>query len=111
MIQLIPLTPTPNDQYFSTSLNIDGGILVLQHHLHFNEMAQYWTDDISDQQGNLLLSGIPFVTAANILEQFGYLLIGSAAIYNAGSVAAPPYPNAYDLGSDFNLIWGDTPTA
>jgi len=75
---------------------------------------------ITDQNGNLLLDSVPFVTGVapngsklnamqNLLNQFSYLDIGSAALLNASGIAADR-PNAFDLGTDFLLLWGDNPS-
>lgn len=110
--QILPLTPNPN-QTFLTSLNIDGGVGDQYIGLRYNETAQYWVMTLFDANGNIVLDSIPFITgeapAANILGQFAYLKLGSAFILNASAVAQPPYPNDEDLGSDYVLIWGDTP--
>jgi hypothetical protein len=110
MDQVIPLTTAPQ-QSFTVSLSVDDAILQLALDITFNEMAQYWTMDVTNAQGVLLLSAIPLVTgdwpAANLLAQYGYLAIGSAYIINA-SQAAIDYPDAISLGIDFFLVWSDT---
>ena len=112
MNQLVPLTNDPN-QNLVAPLSVDGLIQDMFLTLRFNEAAQYWVMTVSDVQGNLILDSVPFITgnapAGNILGQFAYLGIGSAYIINASAVAAPDFPNSVDLGSDFVLIWGDTP--
>lgn len=113
MNQLVPIGNSPN-QTLSTSLNIDGVVSNYQMTLRYNEVAGYWVMTVQDAAGNLILDSIPLITgnapAGNILGQFAYLGIGSAYILNAGGVPLPDYPNNIDLGSDFFLIWGDTPT-
>lgn len=108
------MSNSPN-QTLTTSLNVDGVVTDYQLTLRYNEVAGYWVMSVSDAAGNLILDSIPLVTgnapAGNILGQFAYLGIGSAYIINAGGVKFPEYPNNIDLGSDFVLIWGDTPTA
>jgi hypothetical protein len=54
-----------------------------------------------------MLTGV--YPAANMLAQHAYLAIGSAYLLNVGSSDAD-YPGANDLGSDFLLVWGDTPS-
>jgi hypothetical protein len=111
--QVVPLTSAPV-QTFTLSLNIDGGITVLQITLRFAYMAQYWWMTINDQNGNPLLDSLPCVTgdwpAANILSQHAYLNIGSAQLINASSYPLD-YPGISSLGSSFLLIWDDTPTS
>ena len=64
-------------------------------------------------QGTLLLDSLPMLTgvypAANMLAQYVYLAIGSAYLLNVGN-SDTDYPGANDLGSNFVLLWGDTPS-
>ena len=118
-VQIIPLDNSPN-QSWEVSVNVDGQPTPLGVILRFNEIAQYWVMTITDQNGNLLLDSVPFVTGVapdgsnlnaiqNLLNQFSYLDIGSAAVLNASGIAADR-PNAFDLGTDFLLLWGDNPS-
>jgi hypothetical protein len=75
-------------------------------------MAGYWLMTIFDSSGNLLIGSIPLITgiypSANLLAQQVYLAIGSAYILNLGNRSAD-YPGINNLGSDFVLLWDDTP--
>lgn len=106
--QIIPLTNNPNQQ-FQVSLSINGGVTRLTLSINYNEMAGYWTLGVTDVNGNSLLSSVPMITgvwpAANILEQYQYLQIGSAFIINLGN--PNDYPNADSLGNTFLLLWSD----
>jgi hypothetical protein len=112
MAQIIPLDNSPNQQ-FTATLNVDGSPLTLQFKIYYNEMAGYWMMDIADANGNPLLASRPLITgswpAANLLQQFAYLKIGSAYIINA-SGSAMDYPDKTNLGTDFVLLWDDTAT-
>lgn len=111
--QTLPLTNSPN-QSFTSTLQVDGSPLTLAFDFTYNEIALYWTMAVSDQSGVLLVEDIPLVTgndpACNILKQFAYLKIGSAYVINSSGVTSPDYPNNLNLGTDFILVWGDTPT-
>ncbi len=111
--QIIPLTNQPN-QSLSVSLNIDGAALSLRLNIRFNEMAGWWVMTVSDQFGNMIIDSLPMVTgdypAANILEQYAYLAIGSAFLINISQTPIDS-PNLSNLGSDFILLWADTPTS
>lgn len=111
MAQIVPLTNNPN-QTIQVTLNVDGQNLTLRLSLLYNSMAGYWLMDIADQNGNDIVVGIPLITgdypAANLLMQQRYLEIGSCYIINYGQVAAD-YPDATNLGTDFILLWDDTP--
>lgn len=114
MFQLIPLSPLPN-QKLVLSLNVDGKVEELFITLRYNEIAAYWVMTVEQPVNNVILDSIPLVTgeipAKNILSQFAYLGIGSAQVINASQVSSPNYPNDTDLGTDFVLVWGDTPSA
>ena len=111
MSQIVPLTSSPN-QSFSVNLQVDGQPLTLNLTIRWNEMAGYWVMSISDANGVLLIDSIPLITgwfpAANILAQWGYLKIGSAFVINEGT-SSSDYPGNSDLGTNFDLLWDDTP--
>lgn len=112
MQQTLPLTNNPN-QSFTATLEVDGSPLTLGFDINYNEIAGYWVMAISDQSGNLLVEGIPFITgddpACNILGQFAYLKIGSAFVLNVNGLPGEDFPSNVDLGTGFILVWGDTP--
>ena len=109
--QIVPLSPQPG-QAFSVSLTVDGKILPLQLRTRFNEIANYWVLTVLDRFSNLLVDSIPLVAsdypAANLLQQQVYLAIGSAYLGNVNGTTAE-FPGPTNLGTDFVLVWGDTP--
>lgn len=110
--QIVPLTSMPN-QSLSVQLTVDGLPLTLNLTLNYSYMSGHWAMTVYSAQGALLLDSVPMLTgvypAANMLAQHAYLAIGSAYLLNVGSSDAD-YPGANDLGSDFLLVWGDTPS-
>jgi hypothetical protein len=108
--QLIPLTTSPN-QTFQSTLAVDGKNITLELNLKYAEIAEYWIVKITNSDKVVLLDSVPLVPggypADNILEQYGYLGIGSAFIVKSSNVAAD-YPSDTTLGTDFLLVWGDT---
>jgi len=110
--QILPLDSSPN-QSLACVLNVDGKPLPLGFTFRYNEIADYWIMAIFSRTGVLLINSLPLVTgndpACNILGKFAYLGIGSAFVINVSGTLARNYPGASDLGSDFILIWGDTP--
>jgi hypothetical protein len=140
-LQVIPLSIAPN-QNLTAALVVDGIALSLNLSIGYNSMAGYWMMRIADANNNLLLDSVPMVTgswpAANLLEQFRYLNIGSAYVVNVSNISpiggggsgtgygqggygiggygggavglsGIDYPNDTNLGSAFALWWGDTP--
>jgi len=117
--QIIPLTDAPI-QSFAVQLAVDGGTLTLQLTVRYNEIAGCWVMTVSDASGNLLLDSVPMLTgawpAANLLEQFSYLAIGSAYVLNVSGAETVTEeldwpqlePGAQVWGKDFLLLWGDT---
>ena len=106
--QIIPLNVAPN-QSFSSQLTVNGSPLTLSFRLGYAEMAGYWQLAISDANDNPLIASVPLITgwspAANLLEQYQYLNIGSAYLLNTGN-AGVDYPGPTNLGL-FSLLWGD----
>lgn len=112
MAQIVPLTNNPN-QTIQVTLNVDGANLTLRLSFKYNSMTGYWTMDIADQNGNAFIVGIPLITgnwpAANLLMQQRYMKIGACYIVNFSQVSTD-YPDNTNLGTDFILLWDDTPT-
>lgn len=109
--QIIPLTSSPN-QSFTATLQVDGAALTIGFAIRWSEMAGYWVMSIFNSAGELLLDSIPLITGwypgGNILSQYAYLNIGSAFILNEG-MSGSDFPGRSDLGTNFVLLWGDTP--
>lgn len=109
--QIVPLSTSPNVAQ-TVTLDIDASPITLNLITRFSTMAGYWVLTILDQFNNLLLDSIPMITgsypAGNILGQYGYLEIGSAFVINQSGVAQD-YPDSTNLGTDFVLVWSDTP--
>ena len=112
MAQLLLLNTAPN-QALSATLTIDGAQLQFQLTLSYNPTG-FWVMGIADRYGNVILLGVPLLTgvwpAANILAPYAYLNIGSAFVISL-SGAATDYPNNTNLGSQFTLLWDDTPAS
>ena len=105
MICVIPMQAIPNHS-FSAVVPIDGGNTNLGFRLMYNELANYWIVDIS-KDDEVVLAGLPMIPAQNILEQFKYLGIGSAAIVPRSDVKEQ-WPSFETLSSDWYVVWGDT---
>jgi hypothetical protein len=103
--QVIPLDSSPN-QTWQTSVNINGTVVTFFCEANYNEIAEYWTISISDQNQNLLLSGQPMVAGLNLLRQYQYLGIGSLYLINVSGTDEDS-PSANDLGSNWQLVWSD----
>ena len=109
MAQILNLTNAPN-QSVQASLVVNGESLTLNLKVYYNRAGEFWVMDISDRDGNALVSSLPFVTgvwpAANILSPFAYLRIGSAFVINQ-SGGATDRPDDESLGTSFFLLWDD----
>jgi hypothetical protein len=111
MSQIVPLST--KNQTLEVSLNIDDSVITLALDIRFNRTANYWALKITNPiTGEILLDSIPLLTgsigAANILGQYRYLKIGSLYLIKTGNVS-DDYPTEENLGTDFLLLWGDTP--
>ena len=108
--QIIPL-PASANQTFAAQLVVDGNALTLNLAVSYSSVAGYWQMSVADVNNNLLVASVPLITgwypAANLLEQYTYLAIGSAALLNTGN-AIGDYPSQSNLGQ-FSLVWSDTP--
>lgn len=110
-LYVIPLTADPN-QTFRCVIPIDGDNKALRFFLSYNAVAKYWNMRISDDNNNTIVDSIPIITgeypAANILEPYSYLNIGSATVVPVGSMPPEKVPDDANLGTEFFLVWGNT---
>ena len=109
---IIPLTTEPN-QTFRCTIPIDGQNRRLAFGLRYNNIAEYWNLTVIDGVTNeTLIDSIPLqrgeFPAANLLEQYEYMKIGSAVIVHHGKLPPDADPNFSNLESEFYLVWGDT---
>ena len=107
----IPLTTEPN-QSFKITIPVNGKNLELKLIVRFNTIANYWVMTVIDVlSDDILIDSLPLLTgqypAANILEQYAYLEIGSAVIINTSTMDISDEPNDKNLGTDYILVWGD----
>jgi hypothetical protein len=64
-----------------------------------------WFLDIADSVGDPLVQGIPFVTGADLLAQYGYLGFGGS-LYVQTLLDNPQAPPTFtNLGTDCQLYW------
>jgi hypothetical protein len=108
--QIVTLSNSPRQQ-FPVNLTVNGEQLQLNLVIAYNEVSQYWVMSISDIDNNPLITDVPLLTgeypSANLLNQYQYMLIGSAYIFDVGSIIDDDYPNSQELGIQFVLVWGD----
>ncbi|MGO9474226.1 MAG: phage baseplate plug protein [Rhodomicrobium sp.] len=76
--------------------------------LHWCDSNQTWVLDIADANGDALVQGIPLVTGADLLAQYGYLGFGGALECQTDddSYAVPTYGN---LGQTSHLYFLTNP--
>lgn len=94
----IPLQPGP--QILSISL----ANVTYQLTVWWNNQCGSWMIDIDDINGNPVLTGIPMVAGADLLEQFGYLNFGGQLIAQTEN-APDAVPNFANLGQTGNLYF------
>jgi hypothetical protein len=109
--KILPLTPNAN-QSFTCTLPIDSKNISLAFTFTYNEFGGYWFMSVMDAKTKtMLLDAVPLVTgefpAADILGQYEYLNIGSAAIVPTSSLMTD-IPDFNNLGTEYVLLWGDT---
>lgn len=107
---IVPLTPGSN-QTLSCTLPVDSKNITMTFQFTYNAESGYWFMSVKDNTGALLLDAVPLLTgkhpAANILEPYQYLGIGSAYLVPTSN-GLTDLPNFENLGTDFVLVWSDT---
>ena len=109
---VIPLTTAPNQTYNCT-IPIDGKNRPLSFQLRYNDIAKYWNLTVIDALSKAtLIDALPVMVgeypAANLLEQFGYMNLGSAVVVKEGDLQEAENPDDTNLGTEYYLVWGDT---
>lgn len=63
--------------------------------IKWNPPAACWVADLSDENGNAIISGVALVTGADLLEQFGYLRFGGQLVVQTDhdTDAVPTFTN------------------
>lgn len=101
---IIPLDNLPN-QKLNVTIPINSKNTTLTLFIRYQSINKYWVMDII-KNNNTLVANIPLVCGINLLQQYGYLGIGSAYIINQGNNNID-IPDNTNLGTDFILAWGD----
>ena len=109
---IIPLTTEPNQQ-FNCTIPIDGKNRRLSFDLRYNSIAEYWSLTINDGVSmDILIDALPLMRgqfpAANLLEQYSYMKLGSLVVVHQGKLPDGVNPDDITLGTEFFLVWGDT---
>lgn len=90
----IPLTA--DNQAFATTIN--GTV----YHLSITWRGVYWVLDLSDSNGDAIISGMPMVTGADLLAQYRYMNLGFSLVVLC-DVAGQENPTQFDLGTFSHL--------
>lgn len=69
----IPLQSSTNQRF---AIDLAGVSYILD--VRWNTKASCWNMDVLDASGNKIVCGLPFVTGADLLEQFPYLNVGGS---------------------------------
>lgn len=96
----------PFNQYLSTSLAGVTYYILLQ----WNPASECWIMQIQDQNQNVLASGVPLITGADLLAQLDYLGIGGGMIVQSDN-DPQEVPNYSSLGSTGHLYFGVPPAS
>jgi len=95
---LIPLQPEPQAFYISLA----GVTYYLK--LKWNAPNAAWILDLMDSQQNPILTGVPLITGADLLEQYDYLGIGGSLVVQS-SMDPNLVPDFETLGNTGNLFF------
>lgn len=103
---IVPVTNSPN-QTFTSTIPVNDKKLKLRFFIRYNTEQKCWMMNLSNEEGNVLVSSIPLVCGLNSLEQQSYMNIGSAYVVKLDDNIRRDRPNEFDLGINFILVWGD----
>ena len=99
----IPLRPTSQ----RLSVQLDGTTYILT--VIWRDADQGgWFMDMADSGSNPILNGIPLITGADLLKQYGYLGFGGK-LFVQSDANPDDVPTYTDLGSTSHLYWYPNP--
>lgn len=106
----IPIDPG-QDQRFGITVEVGEENIALILHLRYNTEGDFWRMDVTNAvTEEMLISNVPLLTgeypAADILEQFEYIGIGSAIVLKMTDDAEGDFPNLKNIDTDYVLFWG-----
>lgn len=104
MTSIVPMQAIPNHS-FSSVIPLDGGNVKLRFAMQYNEIAGFWFVDIG-RDGKTLISGMPFIPAQDLLEQYQYMGIGHAYLIPRSELSQQ-FPNQQTLSSEWYVVWSD----
>lgn len=115
-LSVLPVNSDQN-QTFEVSLPIDSKNRRLKFFFSWNPVGQYWQFDLFDQNngGAQVLSNMPIYAIDypynNIILTYEYKEVGSLYLVNVGDSASEDNdrPHIDNLGTDWVMVWGDTP--
>lgn len=96
----IPLTPEPQ------TLSVPLGTKTYKLTVRWNPASASWVVDFADEQGVVILNGVPLVTGTNLLEQFDYLDFGGQLIAQTDHDvdAVPTFANLGSAGRLYFVV-------
>ena len=97
------LTSAPNQTYTLTVSGAKRNITFILTQA-YNAQAGYWVLGIYDKTNSPIILNIPLFCGYDLLEQYGYLGIGSLYLENIGDQAIE-YPNDKNIDGNFELKW------
>ena len=98
----IPLVNTPQ----TLGISLSGTVYTLR--VTWCWPASVWILDILDSSANPILTGVPMVTGANLLEQYAYLGIGGKLYVQSDNDPGAP-PTFTNLGQQGHLYYVTQP--
>lgn len=99
---VVPLSSTPQ----TLSIALAGTTYRLR--VSWNWVGQSWVLDLADVNESAIIDGIPLVTGADLLAQYGYLNLGGQLVVQTTNDATA-VPTFSDLGTQSNLYFVVSP--
>lgn len=103
---ILPVTSQPN-QTFKTVVPLGKRNVEVTIGLSFREIAGYWTMNITNREGTMVLSNLPLLRGDNLLAPYSYLDLGDLRVVERNPTGQDS-PNSAQLGTDFVLVWGES---
>ena len=92
---------------FTCNLDINGENKTLILEFNYNSVGDMWKMSILNEIEEVLISNIPLLPTTNLLEQYSYMILGSAVLIPNTDEVKEEYPSMNTLKDNYTLFWGD----
>jgi hypothetical protein len=97
----VPITSDSHDQTFTTEL--EGVVYTFR--FKFNARAERWTMDIADENGSVIVGGVPLVADFPLIQRFGRASLPPGELVALNLFKTGTEPGEFSFDGNFELMY------